>query len=603
MEGLKRGPDEWHEADGAHAVPWMVWTFENGLPALRNNVGLLRAFLCTQSVQTVPAGTSELMGAAFRWLAMRLQAGNNEAVRTWLGRVDRRAVGSVLRFPYLDEQAGLEAAQQAGRILWRLLNHRQEDLNSFEKEADGLIAGAARKLSAVVPKDGVARLLIEALARGIPVRRVSPSMAIYRLGQGCRQKSVWRGFTSHTSHIGTVAATQKAVANDVLRAVGLPVPRQRTSQDFASARRAAAEIGYPLVVKPAATDFGMAVSVDVRNESDLFFAFNAARRHGSVLVEELLPGADYRLVVVDGHCVSAIRRDPAQVRGDGVADVAALVARMAASRRADPDLAAYAAASLDDPLVVETLRRQGLTGASVPAPGEIVRLRTNANVSTGGTFEDVLADLHPDNASLAERAAACLGLDHAGIDLITPDIRQPWHQVPCGICEINPTPGMDRLAIQGLLGYLFPDGSEGRIPVVVVVGEGAPAVLAVEQAVDRAREAGLVAGWVANGIARIGARPACREGLPAGELLDTLLADVGVGFVAAQVPPDELVEFGLRLSHCDLAVFMTGPRDQRAVAASWRTPLGRARATLVNPTPGALGDALRALVAPSTPGA
>jgi len=575
----------------------MVWTFDNGLSVKRGNVELLRHYLHNDGQRAELLGDGAVVVAMFESLALRLQAVGNLTLRAWLGWVFRRPKAAGLRYPYLDEQSAIKAGELALHIMDRLLGQRHESTEAFLRMAEELFAVALKQVLAVAPGDGGIKLLIEALARGIPLRRISVSMPLYRLGQGCRQQRLWRGFTSYTSHIGTIAATHKSVANELLRSVGLPVARQRRVGDFASAKQAAAEIGFPVVVKPAATDYGTAVTTGIQNEEDLLLAFSQARQHGAVLVEEQLPGADYRLVVVNGRLTSAIRREPAQVIGDGASDMGALVARLTAKRRSDPEVAPYGSPSLADPLVQETLRRQGLASESIPAPGQVVLLRTNANVSTGGSFVNVTADVHPDNALLAVRAAACLGLDHAGIDLITPDICQPWHLIKCGICEINPTPGMNSFAIGSLLDDLFPSGSDGRIPVVLVVGD-ASATEVVETLAGWAREAGRTPGTVHGGVARIGGQFACRDTRPTTSLLDFVLADASVGFVVVHITVDEVLQSGLRLSECDLAVFPAGEETYQAVAASAIAPLGRARTTLIAPDPAALSDAVQALLAP-----
>ena len=68
------------------------------------------------------------------------------------------------------------------------------------------------------------------------------------------------------------------------------------------------------------------------------------------------------------------------------------------------------------------LDRQGCTLDTVPAAGQQVWLRDNANLSTGGTSRDVTDRVHPDVARLCLRVAALVGLDVAGIDLRLPDI-------------------------------------------------------------------------------------------------------------------------------------------------------------------------------------
>ena len=59
---------------------------------------------------------------------------------------------------------------------------------------------------------------------------------------------------------------------------------------------------------------------------------------------------------------------------------------------------------LDEP-TEDFLAQNGYELDSVPERGDVVSLRRNANLSTGGTAEDVTDEVHPDNRSIAERAA------------------------------------------------------------------------------------------------------------------------------------------------------------------------------------------------------
>ncbi|MBY0238604.1 MAG: hypothetical protein K2X55_04750 [Burkholderiaceae bacterium] len=77
----------------------------------------------------------------------------------------------------------------------------------------------------------------------------------------------------------------------------------------------------------------------------------------------------------------------------------------------------------------------------MPETGRVVTLRRTANISTGGLAFDVSADVHPDNRLVAERAAALLGLDIAGIDFLCPDISRSWRDVGGAVCEVNAQPG------------------------------------------------------------------------------------------------------------------------------------------------------------------
>jgi cyanophycin synthetase len=115
------------------------------------------------------------------------------------------------------------------------------------------------------------------------------------------------------------------------------------------------------------------------------------------------------------------------------------------------------------------LSKQGFVVDDIPPAGTEARLRTQGNLSTGGTMEVVTDRVHPDNVQLALRAAAIAGIDLAGLDFITTDITRSHLDVGGAICEINVTPGFILGEEELVLGDWFPEGDDGRIPTVVVL--------------------------------------------------------------------------------------------------------------------------------------
>src|SRR5258706_13723487 len=87
------------------------------------------------------------------------------------------------------------------------------------------------------------------------------------------------------------------------------------------------------------------------------------------------------------------------------------------------------------------LDRAGLNAASVPEAGQIVYLRSTANLSTGGTATDVTDVIHPDNREMAERAVRAVGLDVGGVDFLTKNITESYRKIGGGICGVNAAPG------------------------------------------------------------------------------------------------------------------------------------------------------------------
>ena len=244
---------------------------------------------------------------------------------------------------------------------------------------------------------------------------------------------------------------------------------------------AAKEIGLPVTVKPHDGNQGRGVSVNLWTKDQVRKAFEAAvQRSSTVLVEENVKGKDYRFLVVGDHLVAAARRMPAHVVADGVHTVAELIEEENTDpRRGDYHALPLSKIPLDD-ISRAVLADQGLTADSIPPAGKIVLIRRNANLSTGGTAVDVTDTVHPVNASFAVAAAKSVGLDIAGVDIVTEDISVPLDEQGGKIIEVNAAPGL-RMHVaptegrahpvgEAIVDMLFPEGSTGRIPIVAVTG-------------------------------------------------------------------------------------------------------------------------------------
>jgi len=171
-----------------------------------------------------------------------------------------------------------------------------------------------------------------AASRGIPFDVAVPGdRPFLALGQGKKRRLFWRNFTPATSHLGTLLSTRKDLTAKLLRDAGLPAPRNVIVQDATTAVRAAEALGYPVVVKPAAADYGRGVSTGIRNAEHVRAAFVRAAEHGAVLVEEQIEGDQHRLLVVHGRCIRASRLRSARVVGDGSSTILELVEATRAS--------------------------------------------------------------------------------------------------------------------------------------------------------------------------------------------------------------------------------------------------------------------------------
>ena len=140
--------------------------------------------------------------------------------------------------------------------------------------------------------------------------------------------------------------------------------------------------------------------------------------------------------------MAAARREPARVVGDGVHTIAELVEIVNLDPRRGEDHATSLSKIHLDAISLAVLADQGLTPQSVPAAGQPVNVRRNANLSTGGTAIDVTDRVHPEVAARAIDAAQMVGLDVAGVDVVATEINRPLETQSGVIVEVNAAPGL-----------------------------------------------------------------------------------------------------------------------------------------------------------------
>ena len=322
--------------------------------------------------------------------------------------------------------------------------------------------------------------IVEAgVARGIPYRRLTQG-SLVQFGWGSKQRRIQAAELDTTSAVSESIAQDKDLTKTLLHAAGVPVPLGRPATSAEDGWAAALEIGLPVVVKPQDGNQGKGVTVNLVDRDHMDIAFKAAAEYGDVIVERFLPGYDFRLLVVGDKMVAASRRDPPQVIGDGTHTVRELVEEVNRDpRRGDGHATSLTKIRFDD-IAVLRLSTQGLLPESVPARGQRVVLRNNANLSTGGTATDVTDDVHPEVAARAVAAAQMVGLHICGVDVVCETVLKPLEEQSGGIVEVNAAPGLrmhtspsygkPRAIGDAMIGELFAPGDDGRIPVVAVTG-------------------------------------------------------------------------------------------------------------------------------------
>ncbi|MEI7444629.1 MAG: cyanophycin synthetase [Burkholderiales bacterium] len=319
-----------------------------------------------------------------------------------------------------------------------------------------------------------------AVARGIPYRRLTDG-SLVQFGWGIHQRRIQAAEVDATSAIAESIAQDKELTKRLLESIGVPVPGGGSVDEIEDAWKVMQSLGAPAVVKPRDGSQGRGVTVDVQTREQLEAAWTAASEiSDDVIVERYIPGDDYRLLVVDGRLVAAARRDPPLVIGDGRRTVRELVDEVNQDpRRGDGHATPLTRIRLDA-IATARLAVQGLAPESVPEAGRKVVLRNNANLSTGGTATDVTDEVHPEVAQRAVEAAKMIGLHICGVDVVARTVARPLEEVGGGIVEVNAAPGLrmhlapsygtPRPLGEAIIGTLYPEGGNGRVPTVAVTG-------------------------------------------------------------------------------------------------------------------------------------
>jgi cyanophycin synthetase len=374
---------------------------------------------------------------------------------------------------YEDERLALECLNRAWRICVSAVKGEDFDgegeIRRLRDYAEEVCIGPSTK-----------SIVDAARKRGIPVRRLNDRNLV-QLGYGIRQRRIMAAETDKTGAIGEEIAQDKKLTKMTLAAAGVPTPTGYAVETAGQAWSAALEIGLPVTVKPLDGNQGRGVSVNLNTEEQVRKAFEvAAQRSSTVLVEENVKGNDFRLLVVGDQMIAAARRKPAQVVADGIHTVTELIERENTDpRRGDCHALPLSRIPLDE-VSSQVLADQGLTLKSIAQDGEIVLIRRNANLSTGGTSVDVTDTVHPINASFSVLAAKSVGLDIAGVDMVAEDISVPLDEQGGKVIEVNAAPGLRmhvspaqgqaRPVGESIIEMLFPEGATGRIPIVAVTG-------------------------------------------------------------------------------------------------------------------------------------
>jgi D-alanine-D-alanine ligase-like ATP-grasp enzyme len=207
----------------------------------------------------------------------------------------------------------------------------------------------------------------------------------------------------------------------------------------------AEHLGFPVIIKPNSGTQGTHVTL-VHNKKEFYKGMRAIFKYDRIaLVQSLVVGTDYRIVVLDKKVISAYKRIPLNVEGNGKSTIKEL---LKAKQKQFIIQGRDTRIKMKDPRIIDKLTHQGFTMHSILKSGEKIFLLDNANLSTGGDSVDVTDILHQSVKNLAIKLTHDMGLRLCGVDImIEGEIQNKLNNY--WVIEINAAPGLDHYVTSG----------------------------------------------------------------------------------------------------------------------------------------------------------
>ncbi|PQA92789.1 cyanophycin synthetase [Chryseobacterium piscicola] len=470
-------------------------------------------------------------------------------------------------FNYIEENAGIFAAEESVKIVEALVEGSEYDIAACIQKLKEI-----RERVRLGPSTG--SIVEEAVSRKIPWIRLGTN-SLVQLGYGVNQQRFQATITGNTSCIGVDIACNKDLTKRMLHDAAIPVPIGELIVDEEGLDEVVRKIGYPIVIKPLDGNHGKGSSINVNDWESAKIGLEHAQTYSKkVIVEKYITGYDFRVLVINNKMIAAARRVPAHVIGDGELNLQQLIDKENQDpRRGYGHENVLTEISIDKD-TTELLEKLHYTLDTVPQKGEVVYLKSTANLSTGGTSIDVTDMVHPENITMAERISKIIGLDVCGIDIMAENLTQPLKESGAAIIEVNaapgfrmhlaPSEGLPRNVAAPVVDMLYPPGKPFTIPIIAVTGTN-----------GKTTTTRLISHIVKNNGYRVGFTTSdgiyiqntmLTKGDTTGPIsAEFILKDPTVEFAVLETARGGILRSGLGFSNCDIGVLTNIKEDHLGI--------------------------------------
>ncbi len=301
-------------------------------------------------------------------------------------------------------------------------------------------------------------ILSEATALGLETKIISDSKHLFRIFNKSRSLLVCELFSVARDPYMEIYrfSKDKAISYALWQEEGVPHPAFHHFKNFEEFKKSITSISlsFPLITKESGGSKSMNVHMNIQSVDELFLVAQTYSK--SFLVQQMVTGNEYRLLLYKGKLLGALQMIPPHVIGNGKNTIQELI-----------DLKNINALKkiILSPAVQTTLKKNGLTLKNIPEKNTVVRLQENSRLSEGGSTRDCTAEVHPELLSLAWKSLKALNLDLSGIDIICENISLSPKEQSVYFLEANtypdlrihyyPTSGQPQMVIRPILRDIF----------------------------------------------------------------------------------------------------------------------------------------------------
>ncbi|MFS1512882.1 bifunctional glutamate--cysteine ligase GshA/glutathione synthetase GshB [Chengkuizengella sp. SCS-71B] len=290
-------------------------------------------------------------------------------------------------------------------------------------------------------------LLKDAIKKGVYFEILDRKDNFILLFKGSKKEYIKQATKTSLDSYSTIQLMEnKLVTKKVLYEQDINVPM---GKHYLAMDKALSDYFYfkeiAIVIKPKSTNFGLGISILKENYSQHTYkrAVELAFQYDdSILIEQFISGKEYRFFVIQDEVVGILHRVPANVAGDGHSNIEKLVQE----KNTNPLRGEGYRTPLEKIKLGESeemfLASQGLNFQSIPKMGEIVYLRENSNISTGGDSIDFTDTIHKSYKDIAVFAAQTVGASICGVDMIIKDDHSQYIKENYSIIELNFNPAI-----------------------------------------------------------------------------------------------------------------------------------------------------------------